>query len=194
MASAGLLIPASLPLLESRLHLRTQTETVDRLLCLNAVAAATYGFDRTHSLNWIREEGLGLSLTNREQRFLELGDGQPQVFQAQIEGMWALAWSLNLVPELDFWKDCDSNFAARLPNLKVGQRSAELRRGANLRSLEDTVGACDLAYCLHWAVRQTEIDRKQTPTGLKGYLVRERRRALEWLLSSEAWDSILLDT
>jgi hypothetical protein len=161
---------------------------------LTAVAAASYGFDRAKALAWLRQEELETSLTNTELHFLEKGEGRPQLFQAQIEGMWALAWALGLVPQLDFWKDCDSRFVAQLPNLKISQSSAELRSKAKLRPTDDVVAACDLAYCLHWTIRQAEIEGKQPRTGLKPYVVVERRRALEWLLSSESWDSVSLDT
>jgi hypothetical protein len=194
IASAELSVPASLPLLDTGLQLRSQAEAIDRLLCLNAVAATAYGFDRARSLAWVRQEKLASSLTNRERHFLERGEGRPHAFQVQIEGMWALAWSLGLAPELDFWKDCSSSFASQLPNLNIGQSSAELRRKTSLKSLEQVINACDLAYCLHWIVRQAEVDRKQPPAGLKSYLVMERRRALDWLLNSQTWDSLSLDT
>lgn len=191
---AGLSIPASLPLLDDGLRLRQQDEVVDRLLCLTAVAAAAYGFDKAKAVAWLRQEQLDAKLTDAERRFVERGEGRPQVFQVQVEGMWALGWVVGIVPQLDFWKDSDSRFVTLLPNLKVAQSSSEWRRKEKLRSLDDVTAACDLAYCLHWAVRQAEIEKKQPPAKLKGYVVVERRRALEWLLSDEAWDAVSLDT
>jgi hypothetical protein len=193
-SKAGLSIPATLPLLETGLHLRSQDEAVSRLLCLNAVAAASYGFDKAKALDWLRQEKLTTLLTDAEIRFLERGEGSPQVFQVQVEGMWALGWAISLVSQLDFWKDSDNRFVTLLPNLKANQSSAEWRQKAKLRPTDDVVAACDLAYCLHWAVRQSEIEGKQPPARLKPYVVVERRRALEWLLSEERWDAVSLDT
>jgi len=193
-AKAGIFIPASLPILDTGLRLRNQKDALNCLLRLTAVAAASYGFDKAKSLAWLRQENLGALLTEGERRFLELDEGRLELFQVQIEGMWALAWALSLVPQLDFWKDCDSQFVSQLPNLKVGKSSAELRRKARLRPVDDVVAACDLVYCLHWAIRQAEIEGKEPPDGLKSYVIVERRRALEWLLSNESWDSISLDT
>jgi len=105
-----------------------------------------------------------------------------------------LAWALTFVPTFDFWHDCDSRFVALLPNLKISQSSDEWRQKARCRKTEEVVTACDLAYCLHWAVRQAEIAGKPTPARLKSYVVIERRRALEWLLGNDAWDAISLDT
>ena len=35
---------------------------------------------------------------------------------------------------------------------------------------------------------------KKPPAGLKGYIILERRRALEWAIGNEAWNMVLLDT
>jgi hypothetical protein len=193
-AEAGLSIPQHLPFLEEGLRLRSQDDAVSRLLCLNAIGAASYGFDKARSLAWLRQERLEVELTKGELSFLQRGEGLPQFFQVQIEGMWALAWALNFVAVLDFWQDCDSRFVTMLPNLKVNQGGDEWRLKARYRELHEVVAACDLAFCLHWTVRQAEIEKKPTPAHLKPYIVVERRRALEWLLSNEPWDGISLDT
>jgi hypothetical protein len=194
LAKAGLSILISLPVLDDGLELRDQDEVLNRLLSMGPVAAASCGFDRVKSLAWLRREKLVASLTDAEIRFLERGDGPPEHFQTQIEAMWVLAWALCLVPQLDFWKDCDNHFVTLMPNLKVSQSSSELRRKAQLRPRDELVTACDLAYCLHWVIRQAEIEGKEPPSGLKSYVIVERRRALEWLLSKESWDAISLDT
>lgn len=193
-SKAGLTILPTLPLLDGKLRPRSSEEAVERLLCLNAIAAVSYGFDRAKARDWLRQEHLDGLLTEAEHRFIERAEGDPQFFQTQVEGMWALAWALSLVSRLDFWKDSDNKFVTILPNLKAGESSTELRRKLHMRPIDDLISACDLAYCLHWAVRQAELNGKQPPAGLKGYVVIERRRALEWLLGNEPWDAVSLDT
>lgn len=193
-AKAGITIPASLPLPDEGMAVRDATEAVNRLLVLNVVAAVSCGFDRAKALAWLKQEKLDGLLTPAELAFVENGVGTPQSFQFKIEAMWALAWALGMVPQLDFWKDCDSRFAASLPNLKINQSGREWHRRAKIRSTVDLIVACDLAYCLHWAVRQAQLEGKPLPARLKPYVVEERRRALEWLLSSESWDAVSLDT
>src|SRR6516225_882244 len=100
--SAGLALPDHLPLLEASLELRSQNDAISRLLCLTAVGAASYGFDRGKALAWLRQEKLEGLLAKDEIAFIRGGEGFPQAFQVQIEGMWALAWALTLVPNLDF--------------------------------------------------------------------------------------------
>jgi Domain of unknown function (DUF4272) len=190
----GVTIPDSLPLLEDDLTPRDQNEAISRLLCLNATAAVAYGFAKAKAMAWIDRENLATFLMDDERRFLEKGEGIPRGFIMQIEGMWALAWALNLVSELDFWKDCASNFDSLFPDLRTRETSSAFRQRAAFRSPDELVSACDLAYSLHWAVRQAEIENKLPPAKLKPYVVVKRRRALEWVLSTEEWNDISLDT
>lgn len=190
----GVDIPSTLPLLDEGLKVRSASEIISRLLAMNTVAAAAYGFDKIKATTWLQQEGLSGSLSEEERRFLFEDVGQSEKFKVQIEGMWVLAWALGFVNELNFAKDCDSNFVKTLPNLKLNQKSTGFREKTNLRPIEQIISACDLVYCLHWAIRQSEIDKLHPPKILQSRIIVERRRALEWLLSSTAWDQIQLDT
>lgn len=143
---------------------------------------------------WLNQEALTDSLSEQEKRFVFEGAGEFDRFKVQVEGMWALAWAMGIVNELNFDKDCNNRFVTMLPNLKQSQSSADFRKKANPRPLEQVVTGCDLAYCLHWAIRQSELAGKRPPGNLKLYVVVERRRALEWFLSKEVWDEVSLDT
>lgn len=190
----GVEIPPTLPLLDSELEIRSADEVASRILVLHAVAASAYGFDKTKVASWLKQEALSDSLSKQEKRFVVDGSGQADRFKTQVESIWALAWAMGVVKELNFTKDCDDSFVAQLPNLRWNQSSADFRKKINSRPLKEIVSACDLAYCLHWAIRQSEIDGKPLAGNLKPYVVIERRRALEWLLSNEEWDDVPLDT
>lgn len=190
----GVDISPSLPLMDSDSKVRDKNEIVSRLLAMHAIAASAYGFDRTKAISWLGKERLSTALSKAEMQFVFEGTGQPDCFKMQIEAIWALAWAMGIVHELDFAKDCDNRLVAQLPNLKESQSSGDFREKINQRPLEQIISICDLAYCLHWAIRQSEIDGKQLPNTLKPYVVIERRRALEWLLSNVEWDSVSLDT
>jgi hypothetical protein len=190
----GVDVSPTLPLLDAGLEMRSIDETVSRILAMNAVAATAYGFDKAKAIAWLSQEALTDSLSELEKRFVFEGAGQADRFKVQVEGMWAMAWTTGIVSEMNFGKDCDYRFAAMLPNLKASQSSRDFRKKANPRPLEQVVAACDLAYCLHWAIRQSEISGKRPLGNLNPCVVIERRRALEWLLSKEAWDEGPLDT
>lgn len=184
----------SLPVLEAELQPRSPEEVVSRLLAMNAVAATAYGFDRAKAIAWLDREALSNSLSEHERRFLFESVGQPDRFKVHVEGMWALAWATGFVRELDFARLCDNDFVALFPDLRHSSSSAAFRGRARLRARAEVVAACDLAYCLHWAVRQSELSGTRLPRHLIPYVVIERRRALEWLLGTEPWDEVSLDT
>lgn len=190
----GVNVSRTLPLPDPVSRLRDAEEVLSRILAMHAAAAAAYGLDRIKAISWLNREGLAASLTEDERGFLFEGLGRPAQFQVQIEGMWVLAWSMGIVEALDFTKDCSMSFVTELPNLKHSESSAAFRERANPRRLEDVVAAWDLAYCLHWAIRESKLTNIPPPRGLKPFVIAERRRALEWLVGEEAWDEIALDT
>lgn len=190
----GVDVMTALPPLEPWLKMRSVDETAARMLGMLAVAAATYGFPRAKARDWLEREGMLDALTEGEARYIEHEVGDVVRFQLQVEGIWALAWAMSMVDELDFSKDCDDDFVAMLPNLKIAEPSTRFRRKLRARPPKEVIGACDLAYCLHWAVRESELSGKWRAGNLKPYVVIERRRALEWLLSTEDWDYVRMDT
>ena len=193
LAAAGMSLPKSLPLLDD-FQVRSLTEIVDRIICLNAVASAAHGLNKDKALTWLLQEGMSGSLTKDEHLFLHKGIGNSDTFKIKVESMWALAWVVNMIPTLDFWKHCESSFVMILPDIKKSESTAELRNRAVLRSKDDIGFQSDLAYCLTWLIRETEMRHSQEQIGVTPYVVTERRRALDWVTYHSEWDLILLDT
>ena len=193
LSKAGVAIPSTLPLLDE-FAVRSVEEILDRLLCLNAVAAVAHGFDREKASAWLSQEGLLDNLTQGEHSLLLSGAGNLDAFKVQVEGMWALAWVANIVAVLDPWRGCDPRFVTMLPDLKKAESSSTFRRSARLRNETEIGVECDLAYCLHWTLREAEMKGDRPPKGITPYVVVERRRALEWAIGIDAWDMISLDT
>lgn len=80
------------------------------------------------------------------------------------------------------------------PDLKKEEDSKTFMLKGEIRTLEEIASACDLAYCLHWSLRQAQHEEKPVPGKAAPHVIIERRRALEWLISSEPWDEVSLDT
>jgi hypothetical protein len=190
----GVEIASSLPLIEPISRPKSKEAITDRLLCLHVVAACSYGFDYDKGFEWLGREQLANSLTERESEFLKKGIGEKTTFQFSIEGMLALSWVLGLARELDFSAECSRDFFFLMPNLKQAQSSSALRDQIRLRSTEEIFAAVDLAYCLHWAVRNAAIGKQVIDSLAKSYVIAERRRALDWVSSDQAWDDVALDT
>ena len=188
-------LPSTLPLLDESLRLRQLGDIEDRVLVLSAVVAASYGFPRDRIVSWLEREALVSVLSGAEQSFLRGTGVAAQQFQVQVEALSAFAWALGFLPSMDFGKPSPSHLVSIFPDFKVAESSARFRSRAKLRDQIDIVIACDLAYCLHWAINQAVVDKKAPPGKVPPHVVIERRRALEWMLSSSEWDDVSsLDT
>ena len=191
--SLGFVVNDNLPLLEQVGNSHTKDEIVNRIFGMYCTAAIAYGFDRSKATQWLNTEGCLDSLTKSEQDFVAYSTGNAVPFMEQIESIWALCWSVSCVSELDFSKACAADFVKILPDIKQDQRGSAFRDRAVLRPLLQLVSHCDLAYCLHWGCVHSGIPGKLKKV-VKPYMIIERRRALEWILSDEAWDELALDT
>jgi len=185
-----------LPLLDTPTGLRSADATVDRLLGLYVCVAVSYGFpvDRAHA--WLAQERITAVLSPAEVAFLnDPKSKRARVdMQFQVEALWALAWAASYHERLDFARVVDGTFVKMFPDVKAGESSSVFRSRAAMRSVDTIAAMTDLAYCLHWAVRDHELNRRPPPGKLQGPVVRYRRKALEWLLGDEPWDEVSLDT
>ncbi|MCE9534370.1 MAG: DUF4272 domain-containing protein [Planctomycetes bacterium] len=183
----------ALPLLDNVTIVRSKDEIVNRIFGMNSLAASACGYDRKKALAWLERDGSVELLTRHEQEFLRGAQKNAVPFMAQVEGMWALCWCLRVVPDLNFSKPCSDDFVKSLPDLKKDESGEGFRRRSFLRDSEEIVAKFDLAYCLHWGLVHAELIGKPTKR-IKPYVITERRRALEWLFSSDAWDDLSSDT
>ena len=183
---------AHLPLLE-QLEMRPATRVFARMFCLEVVIAVAYGHPRSRGERWLVQEQLTPHLSRKEKRFLR-GRGDALEMQHQVEALWTFAWAVGTAAELNFGTACPDTLIRLLPDLKVDQPTAEFRRRWHLRAHQEVVQQLDLAYCLHWAIRDAMLNGRKLPGKLHPVYVIERRRALEWLMSDQDWDAVALDT
>ena len=80
-------------------------------------------------------------------------------------------------------------------SLLRGLGAEGLVKEARLRSQEEIFEAADLYYRLHWAAIQLRLDGKSS-TQIDEGIVRERHRALNWLIRymGAEWDNVTTDT
>lgn len=166
---------------------------VSRWLCVHIACAVDAGLQRTKGIDWLVQEGLYDHLTQEERGFLARRRLRRNQREMHIEAVFALMWIASLADDMDFRKRCPDDLVYSLPNLHVGESSAEWRRKAKLRDTEELLLATDLAYFLHWAfVEATFKGRGLHKVDMQS--VRDRRQALEWLFVDEDWDDVPLDT
>lgn len=190
----GIEVSSALPLLEDVIVIRDKNEILDRCLALFATIACSYGFDKIQAKEWLQKEGLDTSVPISELRFLSGEDKNKFFFQSQVEALNAFAWILGLIDTMDFEQVCDNNLVSLFPDIKNQQSSVAFKAKTNLISIEDIVEKCDLAYCLHWGIKNLKLENEKLPVNICAHVIVERRRAFEWVLSNESWDELGMDT
>jgi hypothetical protein len=63
-----------------------------------------------------------------------------------------------------------------------------------LREIETLLGWLDVLYCMHWFDIEKSINNNPNQLGINGYIIEQRRIALEWCFSDDDWNQIQLDT
>jgi hypothetical protein len=192
-AKSGIFPPPHFPLLDPP-HLKNSDQAVDRLLCLNATAAVSYGLPRETAKSWLEQEELWSKLEDEERQFLADAVGNKALFQWQPEGIFVLAWSVGMFEKIDLWEPCPNDLVFRLPDLKSSAPTAGFRSSLTLRSAAEIVSLADLAFCIHWGVRDARLKGRRAPGDVEELQIMERRRALDWLIEGENWYSMRFDT
>jgi hypothetical protein len=184
-----------LPLIEPPKRFRSVDEICRRTLALFCVVAVANNSRREVAVKWLQGESLFSELTPTEQTFISSSTiTDKSAFLAQEESLWALVWVLGFVNVLDFSTYCQPVLASLFPNVRAGETSDSFKHRAALRRSEDIVKAIDLAYCIHWAVRDATVNGRSVVGSVPPYVVVERRRALEWIIGEEDWENVALDT
>ncbi|MFO0962164.1 MAG: DUF4272 domain-containing protein [Phycisphaerales bacterium] len=189
-----LAVPSTLPTLGEVRILRTQDDVVRRMMAMHATAASAYGYPRSETLGWLERFNCAAALTAGEHGFLASGAGSPAPFAAQIEGIWALAWVVSVVGEMHPLRPCSEDFVKLMPDIRVGESPDSLRASVSLRASAELAGALDLYYCIDWGIREASLRGRAADSRLSPAIITQRRRALEWVASQEAWEDLVLDT
>jgi hypothetical protein len=190
----GLAYNPHLPLLPDTQICRTASQVVGRLLVMAACGFCYYKFDRGRALAWLKRERCLRYLTHRERQFLGGDDSHAPQMYWQINGLWVLCWAVGAMPTLDVAGSVPETLVHSIPAIPKDESAGPFRRRAKLRSAGEILDHCDLAYCLHWALRDARLRGRRLPRTPEYEQVYERRRALEWLLCDEDWDEVTMDT
>jgi elongation factor P hydroxylase len=185
VASAGLPTNEHLPVIEGRL--RPVSVLVERALCLNVLAAVSYGFAVADAKKWLEKESLLFALSPKERAFVGGNTSDPNWIRAYPEALFALAWLLGVYHSLSPESQCPQNLVTLFPNLKGGIDSHSFRERVRAVSEQQALEMLDLFYCTHWATRETGAYERFPGLEL-------RRYALEWSLTTGGWDDVSLDT
>ena len=188
----GYPVDEKLDLIDLPLNLRQKDEVGHRMLVLKAVLASAFsGENREKACKWSKQENLTEFLTTRECSFMFENKGDAEAVELQIESLWMLAWCTNLIQEMDFGDYCGDYLSDLFPSIEFMAPAIPFLRNLSLRSIEEITEALDLAYYLNRAAMEARLNNLQPPGKVREYVLEYRRKALEWLVSEEEWDTIV---
>ncbi|HEX6871430.1 MAG TPA: DUF4272 domain-containing protein [Micromonosporaceae bacterium] len=163
-------------------ELRPQAELEARTAILNVVLARCFGMPGEAAMGWLLDAHLLESLTKPEWSFVASGEGDHRSFALHLEALYALAWLLGLVPQLDPAQPAPDGLVAQLPHLPSKEPFAAWRTRTHpvCCPAPEAAIALDLFYCLDWAYLEAERRRIRLPGLIDSNAIGQRRWALEW--------------
>ena len=187
--------------------LRPPSEIEGRAAILNVVYARCYGMPGEAAMAWLLDAHLLDHLTKPEWSFLAADGGEDMVqhpsFTLNLEAIYALAWLMGLVPELDPQEPAPNGLIEKMPHLPSKEAYSTWRSRANpsLAPAAEAAAALDLIYCLDWAYLEAERRDVRVPGLMHSKLIAQRRWALEWAVvfrgpyqePPRGWEEINLD-
>jgi hypothetical protein len=180
---------------------RRQSEVVERLLVLNVRVNLAFGMPADTARAWLTANQLTHCLSEVEIELVRRTASVDSVEQTLVEAMWALAWALNLTPQLDPSAYCGDDLVTLVPDLRTSESVAGWlsRRSPELRESDDLLAELDLLYAMTWGVVDARLNGRDRPGVLEEYVHWERRKALEFARASHevshaSWDAIDLST
>ena len=190
----GIRVNEALPFIEAPEELRpvSAQDVARRSLVLGYMIGIGYRQPGSRLKAQIEKWGLYQSTSSAERALLEKEEYSKQ---ETVDATWltecvqSLAWGLGMV-ELDHFRRCDEDLGPKFP---IMTDPSSFVTAARLREFEDIYFQSDLLYRLHWASRDDRMHGR-TAT-LDEDLIRERRKAMDWMLGVEAdWDEVPADT
>jgi hypothetical protein len=184
-------IPSHLPILEETLRLREKEDILNRILALNVVVAVSYGFPTDKAKSWLKNEKYSYSFTREEQLLLEGKQNDKVKFQWEVESIYALSWVLRIVKDPDIFSVIPNDLVKHFPSFNTEETSERTRKLADIETFGNVIPWLDIYYLMHWYI--VEYPTKKIE-GLGTDSIVGRRKALEWVLSDQDWDNIIMDT
>jgi Domain of unknown function (DUF4272) len=188
---------AGLPVTEDASSIKPRSAEEIARRCIAIAICAVKGETRKHDLGQklIAEYGASQFLSAEERAFID-NPSPPQQqfidFSWRYEAVHVLLWSMGYLTELH-----PPNEICDVPN-EVGiirDQGDALASRATVRTMEEILDQADLYYHLHWSAIELRL-RGESADDLDEGIIRERHRALNWLIRymGQDWDDVETDT
>jgi len=191
----GYPVNVQLPSLDGAAMVKGKKDIAYRALSIYSAIAVAFGCNQELALDWLNKNGIYLHLSTDEKNFIETGDCErPVEFQQRVESLWAAMWVLGKVNDLSPESYCGDNLVKLFPDILRGDTVAEWMDDLSLREDSEIFAVCDLYYRLHWALNDELIKGVANNHAVGAYVIIQRRRFLEWVISNCDWSDVAMDT
>lgn len=195
----GFQINRGLPLIgvEGDEKSRSVEDVAYRALCLLPIAGRGCGLEPDDEATMVENHSLSTHFTPAERAYINDPSPPDPVriqFCWQFESAWVLLWALGYIDEgLSPPKEvCDVHRAYEIAADRPGD---SFLNEAKPIAFTDILDQADLAYRMHWAVRQAWLTGEELLDGLNPSIIYERHYALNWLIEPDVdWDEVQTDT
>jgi hypothetical protein len=172
-------------------------QAAQRSLVLGYLVGVSYDVPRRTLARQLQHHGLWGAASAEEQALLTRGrrlfgrrysEQEKTESALRTECVQLLGWGLGLV-ELDPFRPRDEELYRHFP---IHADPESFVASATLRPADEIYAQCDLHYRLGWAC--LEARHRAAPVGLDCDVLRERQRAVNWLVGVESdWDRVPTD-
>jgi hypothetical protein len=191
-------INPNLPKVEEK-EIRTAKEVAERINILGIFNVISADSDSIpFFLNHILDNNWFQFLSQTEKAVFEkktISNQEEIDFSWYSEGIYALAWCLGLIENMsDPFSEANLDKVDKMLPPEV--QYSKFISNVSLRDLSSIIEETEYYYGLHWAIRHPEArNTNKHVKSLNLSIIRERRRALEWVIDNSLdWDDIQLDT
>ena len=194
LKARGIRVNEALPFIEDPEELRpiSAQEVARRSLVLGYMIGIGYRQPGNRLKAHLEKWGLYESTSSAERALLEKEEySEKEIVDATwlTECVQSLAWGLGMA-ELDHFRRCDNDLGPKFP---IMADPSNFIAAARLRGFKEIYFQSDLLYRLHWASRDDLFHGRSAK--LDEGLIRERRKAMDWMLGLETdWDEVPSDT
>jgi hypothetical protein len=192
----SLSVSEALPLLDEKMPaLKSTDDIADRMLCISSLVALSFHPQESEKIHaWIEREKLKEKMTDEEKAFLNGDSKNINLIRWQVESLFAFSWACSLQKTYRPMDILPGDLYSLFPSIKEDESSKLFRDSIALRAAPEMLDVLDLYYCLHSAIRGNQLEGKKTKIPIHESAVTERRKAMEWIFSSDRWEAISLDT
>ena len=170
------------------------------LLIVQIVSDINNGDDVSKSLEFfgpmLKKFNVLENLNSKEQRIINKSYTKQDLIDLdwEYETYWALCWALGLVDDIsDASILCDCQKAVDF--VSTCNSLEDFQNRCKLRTVQEILDMHDLYYRYNWAINSSKVNSGVSLGNINASNVIERRRGLEWILSSEEdWYNMSLNT